>query len=148
MPVSLAAQILWAAIAVTFIVSVWLGGLAERLAGTFVLVGAFFALSIHTFAPPGLHPIGLLTGEALLAGGFLVLALRYASLWLGGAMILQAVQFSLHAWYMVAERPHDRLYSIVNNLDTGAILLCILAGTFAAARRRRSQAAAKARTAV
>lgn len=131
----------------TFLVSAWQGGIAERYASAFVLLAALAALAIHKFVPESLVHLALLVDEALLAGGFLVLALRYASLWLGGAMILQAIQFSLHAWYIVAERPHDRLYSIVNNVDTGGIMLCILAGAFMAALRRRRHGAAQRRPA-
>jgi hypothetical protein len=50
-------------------------------------------------------------------------------------MILQAVQFSLHAYYLVGERPHDRSYAIVNNIDTLGVLLCILVGTLLAWRQ-------------
>ena len=37
----------------------------------------------------------------------LVIAVRYASFWLGGVMLLYAAQFSLHAFYLVTSRPID-----------------------------------------
>jgi len=70
----------------------------------------------------------------------LVLAVRYASLWIGAAMILQAAQFSLHAYYLVMELPHDRLHAWINNTDDWGILISILIGTILAIRRRRTLA--------
>lgn len=57
-------------------------------------------------------------------------------------MLLQAMQFSLHAFYIVVEKAHDRLYSIVNNLDTIGVILCVLVGTLISWRRRAKAAAA------
>ena len=36
------------------------------------------------------------------------LTIRYGRLWLGGAMLFQAAQFSLHAFYLVTDRSQDR----------------------------------------
>ena len=57
-------------------------------------------------------------------------------------MILQGAQFSLHAYYLVAERSFDRLYSIINNINTYGVILCILVGTLIAWRRRARAAQA------
>jgi hypothetical protein len=70
----------------------------------------------------------------------LVLAVRFASLWIGAAMILQAAQFSLHAYYLVMELPHDRLHAWVNNTDDWGILISIGIGTILAMRRRQALA--------
>ena len=53
-----------------------------------------------------------------------------------------AAQFSLHSFYFVTERPHDRFHSIANNLDFLGISICLAAGTGLAwlARTRRSRA--------
>jgi hypothetical protein len=53
-------------------------------------------------------------------------------------MLLQAVQFTLHAWYMLLERPRDALFSTINNVDTLGILACVLFGSIVAWRRRIS----------
>jgi len=60
---------------------------------------------------------------------FLALAVRYTSLWLGGAMLLQAAQFSLHAYYLVLDRHVDLLFAVVNNVVSWGVLLAILFGT-------------------
>jgi len=51
-------------------------------------------------------------------------------------MLLQAVQFTLHAWYMLGEKKPDFFHGVVNNAVTMGILLCIAFGTATAWRRR------------
>lgn len=133
---SLIVNIVWLSILGAFLFSIWKGGTAERLAGSLVVAMAVVGFAVHRLLPEDLQAMGLLTADFALAVGFLILAVRYASLWLGGMMLLQAVQFSLHAWYLLAEKPHDLFYSIVNNLDTVGILLCLILGTAFAWRRR------------
>jgi hypothetical protein len=67
---------------------------------------------------------------------FLLLAIRYANLWLGAAMIFQAAQFSMHAYYLVMELPHDRMHAWINNADDWGILISISVGAALAMRRR------------
>ncbi len=84
----------------------------------------------------------ILIGDGLLALGFLALTLRFAKVWLGIAMLLQAIQFALHAYYYVVERKLDMLFAIVNNLVSWGLIACILGGVIAhwmhEARRRRA----------
>jgi hypothetical protein len=82
----------------------------------------------------------LLAVDFVFAVILLVLAVRFASLWIGAAMILQAAQFSLHAYYLVMELPHDRLHAWINNTDDWGILISILLGTILAMRRRTALA--------
>lgn len=132
----------WGATLAVCLFAWWRGGPAER-AGAGLIVGAAVAVWIsHNLLPPGLGDTALLIIDALMAVGFLALAIRYASLWLGGAMLFQAAQFSLHAYYLVTEMPRDRLYSIINNIDTVGVLVCILTGTLISWRRRTQAQAA------
>lgn len=116
----------------------WFKGAApERFGAAFLFLGTFAAMVIdHTVAAP-LRTTPTLIGEGLLALGFLLLAIRYTSLWLGGAMILQGIQFSLHAFYIVMERGHDWLFAAISNLVTFGIIGCVLLGTTLAWRRNR-----------
>lgn len=136
MPYFVLIQIVWLTILGTFVFAVWKGGQAERWAGSLVVIGAIYAFALHRMVGAELLPTLLLVGEFFLALGFLALAVRFASLWLGGAMLMQAVQFMLHAWYLLTEKPSDNFYSLVNNVDTIGILLCIILGTVATWRRR------------
>jgi riboflavin transporter FmnP len=139
----------------TFAFALWKGGVAERIGGSMNLAAGILVLSLHWLIGADAQPIAELVVDAALAAGFLFLAIRFASLWLGVAMLLQAVQFSLHAYYMVTEIPHDWNYARINNVDTTGINLMIIAGTVIALRKRardqreadRKAAEAAARTA-
>jgi hypothetical protein len=119
----------------------WRGDRAARIAG---------ALSLFDIVAPLIY--GAVTGnvqvgEVLELGadlvwaiGLLMLVVRYASRWLGVTMLLQAVQFSLHAYYLVMEREHDLIHAWVNNLNEVGISICIIIGTVLAMRRRMDDA--------
>jgi heme/copper-type cytochrome/quinol oxidase subunit 4 len=127
--------------AVTVLLAWRRGGGAERAGAVLMLIASLLVQLIHLILPVSLQAYALLIDEAALAAGFLLVALRYFSPWLGVAMILQAIQFSLHAYYLIGEKDHDDLYKIVNNVNTFAILLIILAATLLAWRRRAGLAA-------
>jgi hypothetical protein len=126
----------WATVAF----ALWKGDLATRIAA-----GAYAALEIVTLI---LHPrVGDVSGETILlvadfitAVIFLILAVRYANLWLGAAMLFQAAQFSLHAWYLVNELPHDVMHAWINNADDWGILIAMFVGTILSIRRRMAWA--------
>lgn len=117
----------------------WIKGAApERFGAALLLAGTIAALLIQLTLPVHARVTPTLIGEGVLALGFLILAIRYAILWLGAAMILQGAQFSLHAFYLVMERERDFLFAVVTNLVTLAIILCILIGTTIAWRRQKA----------
>jgi hypothetical protein len=115
----------------------WKGDRAARIAGA---VNLFNAVALLIFATiSGNVQIGEvleLAGDLVCAVTLLMLVVRYASLWLGVTMLLQSVQFSLHAFYLVTDRPHDLIHAWVNNLNEVGITLCIVIGTVLAVRRR------------
>jgi hypothetical protein len=113
----------------------WRGGLAERWAAVANLCTALLYFGSKQLGFEGFEPATLLIDLAL-AVTFLVLTLRYASLWLGAAMLLEAGQFALHAFYFVTERPTDNLWATVNNGVSWGVVFCILAGVLASWRRR------------
>ena len=116
------------------------GGAAERLGGTLFLVMTGVDLAARLAVPAAILTDGLLVADGLLALGFLALALRFGSLWLGGALLFQAAQFSLHAFYLVTGRPLDLLHAVANNLDTYGLAACIAVGALTA-RRVQTRAA-------
>ena len=127
---------LWGAILAVSAFAFWKGDIAVRLAALTHLSVQVVTLLIN----PKFGDIGsesaLLAVDFASAVIFLLLAVRFANLWIGAAMILQAAQFSLHAYYLVMELPHDRLHAWINNTCDAAILICILVGTVLAIRRR------------
>ena len=102
------------------------------------MVGANLVLSILSglLLPHSLETICRLTLDGLTALGLLVVAVRYASFWLGGVMLLYAAQFSLHAFYMVMSRPVDFWYALINNLNFFGISTCLLVGAIVGWRQR------------
>lgn len=126
---------------VTVTLVAWLkGGWAERLGASANMLAALAILGIQAALPTDARSLGFLAIDGVLGLALLALALRFTSLWIGMAMLLQAGQFSLHAFYHVTEKPFDRLFAVVNNSVSWGILLAVLAGTLATwATSRRSQ---------
>jgi hypothetical protein len=84
----------------------------------------------------------LLAIDGLTAVALLPLTLRYASVWLGAVMLLYGLQFGLHAFYFVLERPKDTLHVWINNSNFFAISAALAAGTAMSLMRRRTPKAA------
>lgn len=125
----------WTLTGLTCGLAVWKGGDAERLGGALILTFAVI-WEATAFLPEGVRPTLQLVFDFLTALGLLAIALRYASLWLGGVLLFQALQFSLHSFYFVTKKPHDNLHAVVNNGVFLAILTCLAVGTLVAWRRR------------
>jgi hypothetical protein len=125
-------HILLYAIALSAIFAFWKGGWAERTGGLANLACAGAWIIAKASLSPDRLAIAELGIDCILSFTFLGLALRFASRWLGVAMLLQAAQFSLHAYYFVAERGPDLLRATVNNVVSWGIVLCILTGVLAA----------------
>ena len=118
----------FAIVAVTAL-SWWRGGWAERIGSSaYLLASVLVFLLQRTIGMAGLG-VSLLVLDGIVGLVFLALALRFTSLWLGGAMLLQAAQFSLHAYYFVVGRQVDLLFAVVNNVVSWGVLLAILIGT-------------------
>jgi hypothetical protein len=117
------------------------GDAPERFGAAVILANMVVSMTVEL---AWRSQIALLANDGLTALLLLVIAVRYASFWLGGVMLLYALQFALHAFYFVAERPRDSLHVILNNLDFFAVSVCLAAGTAVAWRRRLRLAAAAA----
>jgi hypothetical protein len=137
---SLGPFVVWFTILAVCAFAYFKGDHAERWGALTVVGGSVYALAIHLLLPKELRPIFLLMGEGVMGVTFLMLAMRYPSAWLGVVVLLQAIQCSLHAYYLVGERKHDLTYAVINNVDTLGILTCLTIGTLLA-WRRRTQAA-------
>lgn len=116
------------------------GGRAERSCAMLVLA-TFVVVVLASLLYNGKFIQGFhLAVDGALALGLLALALRHATRWLGVAVLLQGVQFSLHAYYIVAGRRFDGLYVLVNNLVSLGVLISLLAGVAMSWRKRRAAA--------
>jgi len=115
--------------------AVWKGSAAERVAAVVVIVNIVIGDTGRVIAPGG-DSIIRLVNDGLTALLLLGVTIRYGALWMGGVMLFFAAQFSLHSFYLVTERPHDFLHALINNIDFSGIILCLIAGTVVAWRRR------------
>ncbi len=115
----------------------WKGGRPERIGAAIILANVLaYAVNETQFQ----LQIANLVIDALTALSLLAVAVRYASFWQGAVMLLYAMQFSLHSFYFVMERPRDVLHVVANNLIFFAISGCLAAGTALAMRRRSATA--------
>jgi hypothetical protein len=120
----------------------WKGGSAERAGACVILANLLLMWAGgRVLASASTGVFGLVV-DGLTAAALLIIVLRYASLWLGGVMLLYAIEFSLRAFYFVTERPFDLLHAIVNNADFMGVVFCLVAGTAVTWRRRMRAAAA------
>lgn len=117
------------------------GGRAERIGaalifGFWLFQGTLQALSKAPLASLSLISVPILVGDFALATGFLVLSLRYASLWLGTAMLAQGAQLAAHAVFIASGGHHHDTFALRSNLCSALLLLALLAGTLTAWRRQ------------
>ena len=71
-----------------------------------------------------------------LAVGLLLIALRYGSLWLGSAMLIQAIALCAHSLVFSGDGPAPAEWMILNNVLSLLVLACIVASTAASWRAR------------
>ena len=141
MPIGLPAQLLWIAILAVCALAYLKGGAVERIGAGLTLVLALAFQGVNAWVPEAHRAIPHLVLDGVLALGFMIMALRYASAWLGLVMVLQGVQFSLHAFYFVTHKTPGLTYAVVNNLVTWGTLLGILWGVLAYQLLQRKAAA-------
>lgn len=114
------------------------GGWPER-GGAALTLAVFAAFMLTDLVQDGELVRGVyLALDGLLALGLLLLAMRYVRRWLGVALLLQGVQFSLHAYYLVAAKRYDNLYILVNNLVSFGVVVSLLFGVGLTWRAQRA----------
>ncbi|HEX4181010.1 MAG TPA: hypothetical protein VHY32_09485 [Caulobacteraceae bacterium] len=121
------------------------GGLPERF-GVAMIVTTWIGTIVAQYFTH-LMTMSFLVFDGLLAVGFLVVAVRYSSLWLGGAMICQAISFGAHAMRLsdntrIVWRGAN-VYLLVTNVASYMILFILIGGTCASIQNRRKAARAR-----
>lgn len=136
---TLQSQILLGLILFSVAFAWWKGGRPERVGALFNGVIAVGVTVLQTFLNDALQTLPILIADGVLAIGFLVLAIRYASLWLGAAMILQAMGFMMHSALLLGliADPEYAYYAAMNSMSAGVILSIILGTAYTWAVRRR-----------
>ena len=130
---------------VTVVLALWKGGPAERFG---VLTYLCITVVHYTVKPQDefslSYSYGFLAADMFIAAGFLILALRYSSLWLAGAMIAQGLATAAHGFHLEDEQINQHLtwmginvWDIANNVFTSFVVWMLLGGTIASWRKRR-----------
>jgi hypothetical protein len=120
------------------------GGPPERLGVGMIVLAWISAIVAQEISRPVVPVLALLILDGAVTVGFLVIAVRYSSLWLGGAMICQAIAFGAHALGLADDAGLTRetryIYLAVTNVVGFLVLFILIGGTFATvARRRRAE---------
>ena len=136
---TLESQILLGLVILSVAFAWWKGGAPERIGALFNGVICLGVPMIQVATAGSLDTLPILIADGVLAVGFLVLAIRYASLWLGAAMILQAIGFMMHSALLLGliNDPEYAYYAAMNAMSFGVLLSIILGTAYAWAVRRR-----------
>ena len=113
----------------------WRGAAAEQFGSLLILAADLTADIILAVAYPKFPGIGMCAIDFALACGLLFIALRYSSLWLGGAMLLQSVALCLQAFEFVGDGPSTITHVIANDLISYAMVACLVSGLVASWRK-------------
>ncbi|HEX7887595.1 MAG TPA: hypothetical protein VF474_16600 [Phenylobacterium sp.] len=124
-----------------------MGGSAERYAAGVIILNMALGYGVRATFPEAASSFKLVN-DGLAASALLVLAVRYAAPWLGGAMLFYAAQFALHSYFLVLNLPASASRAHINNLNFAGITCCLVAGTVVTWRRRARAGRASAATAV
>lgn len=136
---SLESQILLGLVIFSVAFAWWKGGAPERLGALLNGVICLSVPMIQSMTHESLHTLPILVADGALAVGFLILAIRYASLWLGAAMLLQAIAFSMHsALLLEVIEPGLAYYAAMNAMSFGVLLSIIVGTAYAWVVRRRN----------
>lgn len=118
----------------TCMLAFWKGGRAEVIGAAIILANLVATMANEALVHGQLTSLAI---DGVTAVVLLAAALRFASLWLGGVMLLYAAQFATQAYYLVLERPRDDLHVVLNNTVWFAISVCLAAGTISTWMSRR-----------
>jgi hypothetical protein len=127
--------------------AIWKGDRAERAGALLIAATWVVTLVASAITQRYAEATAFLASDGLMAVGLLILAIRYSSLWMGAAMLVQAVVLSFHAAWFTAVQATDQaavskstlqLYILGKNLGSILLLVIILAATvFAIIKRNR-----------
>lgn len=125
----------------------WKGGPAERGGMVLIVVSWVGMLLAQAVTGQVVPEVPFLISDVALSLGFLILAVRFGSLWLGLAMCAQAVLFALHLLRFEDEFVRRRSYLVCVNSLSYCVLLIVALGAAASWRRRlRTEGRVRAET--
>jgi len=112
------------------------GGTPERAGAALVALAWLGLIAAQALTGEMVPEIPFVVSDILLALGFLGLAIRYASLWLGAEMILEAALFFLHGSHLSEHPGRSYGYLASVNAVSGGVLAILLGATIVAWTKR------------
>ena len=116
------------------------GGRAEKIGSAWFLGLSLLGDLIIAVSYPHPSQVTLFSLDLLYAVVLLVLALRYGSLWLGAAMILQSLALVAHGVRLSYEGVDTYTWMVLNNLLAEAMKGCLVGATILSWRAQRKPA--------
>ncbi|MGZ8370098.1 MAG: hypothetical protein ACXW3D_03175 [Caulobacteraceae bacterium] len=117
------------------------GGKAERYGVVLYVAASVVAIILQVTQGLEGAMVSALALDTVTAFGFLILAFRYNSLWLGAVMVLQGVVLGLHTAHLTdasdARFLGFNLYALLTNLISLAMLIAFAFATKAAVKARK-----------
>jgi hypothetical protein len=137
---SLISQIAFFALFATCAFALGKGGCVERWAAGIIGLSWVLSVGVSAFLS-GLfshqtEEFTFLALDAVTAIGLLVLALRFAKVWLGVAMLMQSGELALHGAVMADWGVEFNLYMLLNNVLSFGLLLLLAGATVTAWSQR------------
>ena len=117
----------------------WRGAAAEQFGSLIILIADVAADLALAVAYPKFPEMSMCAIDFALACGLLFIALRYSSLWLGGAMMLQSIALCLQAFDFAGDGPSTITHVIANNMISYAMVTCLIAGLIASWRKQSTR---------
>jgi hypothetical protein len=117
------------------------GRAAERLGAALYLVSVLFDVVVGLVTGKSAPLVPMLMFDALVAVGFLALAIRYNNLWLGAVMVLKGIQLACHATHLTDDADMQiggwNVYILALNTICALISSTLILATVSAVRARR-----------
>jgi hypothetical protein len=116
------------------------GRAAERLGAMLYLASVLFDVVVGLAIGKSAPIVPMLMFDALVAVGYLALAIRYNNLWVGAVMMLKGVQLAFHATHLTDEADAYvgawNIYILGLNTICGLMSLTLIFATVSSIRQR------------
>ena len=112
------------------------GRTPERLSALIFAVATLATQISAVFVPVGILGNVFLFIDGIMSFCLLFVALRYGYMWVALLMGSMSGYFAVHAYYLMAHRPLDRTFALMNNLATGVALLSLTIGVWTSRHRK------------
>ena len=112
------------------------GGSAERW-GSLLIIADYVAADVAMLLDWPRFPVtAVFVLDFILAVALLIVAIRFSSLWLGAAMMLQSIALCSYGLAATGDGLHGVGYIRLNNILSFTMYGCVIAGTIASWRKR------------